>query len=140
MGMDGNCFAFVSDGHAQRDILDKSLIKGWIEVENGQWAERPEAGVTQVGTLQDQIAAAQAPEEEEEVVMEPDCEGDADDKDPFKKKDGSNCPVMPVVRKARDKVVETAKAAGKWVKRLFPQYLGAPDEEDAVPEDDADKD
>merc|ERR1719313_244002 len=61
--MDGQCFAFVSDAYPGRDILNKSLNKGWIEVEDGQWALREDAGVVEVGTLGDQMAEK---EEEEE--------------------------------------------------------------------------
>lgn len=130
---DGQCFAFVSDAHPGRDILNVSHIKGWIEVENGEWAVRQDAGVVQVGKLGDQLAAQ---EEVDEVVEEGDCASDdGDESSPFKK-DKSDCPVMPHVRKARDKVVQSAKAAGKWVRRLFPAYLGAPDDEDAIPDDD----
>ena len=32
-------------------------------------------------------------------------------------------------------LLQVAKEAGKWARRLFPKYLGAPDEEDAIPED-----
>jgi len=130
--MGGNCFAFVSDGTPGRDILNASLIKGWIEVENGQWAVRPDAGVAQVGKLIDQMAAQ---EEDEEDVQDSNCTTDVGD-DPFKPKDDSNCPVMPHVRRAKDKVVRAAKVASKWVKRLFPKMLGAPDEEDLIPEED----
>lgn len=131
--MDGQCFAFVSDAQPGRDILNASLIKGWIEVDAGQWAVREKAGVIQVGKLADQMAS----QEEEDVEEETNCTSDDSDESgesPFKK--DSNCPVMPVVRKAKDKVVQATKAAGKWVQRLFPQYLGAPDAEDAIPEAD----
>merc|ERR1719444_117576 len=33
--MEGQCFAFVSDALKGRDISDPSLIKDWIEVEDG---------------------------------------------------------------------------------------------------------
>lgn len=123
--LDGQCFAFVSDGHPGRDILNASLIKGWIEVEDGNWVHREDAGVMQVGKLGDQMAAQ---EEDEEVEGGESCA--TDDSGASGEKD-SSCPVMPVVRKV-------AKKAGNWVKRLFPKYLGAPDEEDAIPEDDGD--
>lgn len=130
--MDGNCFAFVSDGHPGREIRNKSLIKGWIEVEDGQWAHRENAGVVQVGKLSEQI---EEQEEYEEVVEEGSCDSTAAGSAFGEEKDKSNCPVMPHVRKAKKKVLHAAKAAGKWIRRLFPNYLGAPDEEDAIPEE-----
>eukprot|EP00439_Symbiodinium_sp_Y106_P069508 s498_g11.t5 len=44
---------------------------------------------------------------------------------PCYKQDGetSKCPVMPVVRKARDKVVQAAKEAGKWARQTLWQVL-----------------
>jgi len=124
--VEGQCFAFVSDAYPARDILNKSLIKGWIEVENGEWVVRENAGVTQVGKLADQLA------EQEEV------EEDGEDSNctTSDEEDNSSCPVMPVVRKAKKKVLEATSAASKWVRRLFPKYLGAPDEEDAIPDAD----
>jgi len=126
--MEGNCFAFVSDAYPGRDILNTTLIKGWIEVDNGEWQVREAAGVMQVGTLADQIAKQEEGDEDEEGVEESNCTTDD--------KDTSSCPVMPHVRKARDKVVSAAHAAGKWVRRLFPKHLGAPDEEDSIPDAD----
>jgi len=125
--MQGNCFAFVSDGYPDRDIQNKSYIKGWIEVEDGEWKVREHAGVVEVGFLGDQMGL-----EVDEACDEDTADGEA----PFGETKKSNCPVMPVVRKARDKVVQGAKAAGNWVRRLFPKVLGAPDEEDAIPEED----
>jgi len=123
--MEGQCFAFVSDALPGRDILNKSHIKGWIEVDEGQWAARPSAGVVQVGVLGDQMA-----EREEDDVAdgeESNCTSDGDD---ASKEKTSTCPVMPVVRKG-------IKAAGKWMRRLFPTtLLGSPDDEDAIPDDD----
>ena len=34
--------------------------------------------------------------------------------------------------KARDEALKVAKQAGKWARRLFPQYLGAPEEDDMM--------
>lgn len=140
--MEGQCFAFVSDGHAGRDILDPSLIKGWIEVEDGQWVQREDAGVAAVGKLGAQMALDQSEEEEGAEAAEAgdancdaEAEGAESDGSPFKTKK-SNCPVMPVVRKATEKAVQATKAASKWVRRLFPNLLGAPDDEDAIPEDE----
>merc|ERR1712107_918723 len=45
---------------------------------------------------------------------------------------------MPAVRKAKREIIKAGRAAGNWVKRLFPKYLGAPDEEDDIPEEDDD--
>lgn len=136
--MEGNCFAFVSDAYPQRDIRNSSLLKGFIEVEDGQWRFRENAGVAEVGTLGDQMDLEQETEEEaasEECANDTDTDDESEDSPFGKKKKDSNCPVMPVVRKGRDKVVQAAKAAGKWVRRLFPKYLGSPDEQDAIPED-----
>jgi len=125
----GKCFAFVSDAYQNRDILNASLIKGWIEVEEGQWAVREDAGTVAVGTLGDQMGMDDTEEEEEQS-------GDCAEDDPLNpKKDKSNCPVMPHVRKAKAKVVQVAKDVGKWAKRLMPTFLAAPDEEDAIPDD-----
>jgi len=140
--MEGQCFAFVSDAYPMRDIRNETLVKGFIEVESGEWKFRETAGVVEVGKLGDQMALEQETEDEvaSEEAGECDNENDTDDgseDSPFKekKKKDSNCPVMPVVRKGKEKVVQAAKAAGKWVRRLFPKYLGSPDEEDAIPED-----
>ncbi|CAE7720982.1 kif1 [Symbiodinium necroappetens] len=124
--MAGECYAFVSDAHPNRDIQNSSLLKGFIEVENGQWVNREDAGVSKLGRLGDQLDEAP-----EEAQAEEACEATQEQSE-----DGetSKCPVMPVVRKARDKVVQAAKEAGKWARRLFPNYLGAPDEEDIAPE------
>ncbi|CAE7640990.1 kif1 [Symbiodinium sp. CCMP2592] len=136
--MAGDCYAFVSDAHPNRDIQNVSLLKGFIEVENGQWVNREDAGVSKLGRLGDQLDEAEA--EEAQVLLLaashfPQAE-EACDATLEQPEDGetSKCPVMPVVRKARDKVVQAAKEAGKWARRLFPNYLGAPDEEDIAPE------
>jgi len=124
--MGGDCYAFVSDAHPGRDIQNASLLKGFIEVENGQWVNREEAGVSKLGRLGDQL-------EDDETEAEAEaCEASGETEEA----ETSKCPVMPVVRKARDKVVQAAREAGKWARRLFPQYLGAPDEEDLAPEGD----
>lgn len=134
--MEGNCFAFASDGTAKRDIQDPALIKGWIEVQDGQWVARAEAGVVRTGRLGDQFDTGDADDEASDEAGA-DCDADAGGTDgsPFAEKK-SNCPVMPAVRKAKAKIVEAGRAAGKWMRRLFPKVLGAPDEEDAIPEDD----
>jgi len=112
---DGQCYAFVSDALPGRDIRNASLNKKWIEVDEGQWAIREDAGVVAVGKLGDQMAAQEA----DDV----DCTSDDD------AEKTSTCPVMPAVRKG-------VKAAGKWLRRLFPtSLLGTPDDEDAIPED-----
>ncbi|CAE7201116.1 kif1 [Symbiodinium natans] len=124
--MDGECYAFVSDAHPNRDIQNASLLRGFIEVEHGQWVDREDAGVSKLGRLGDQLA-----DEAEDAEAEEACDATLEQSE-----DGetSKCPMMPVVRKARDKVVQAAKEAGKWARRLFPKYLGAPDEEDIAPD------
>eukprot|EP00928_Gymnodinium_smaydae_P096577 TRINITY_DN8562_c0_g2_i1.p1 TRINITY_DN8562_c0_g2~~TRINITY_DN8562_c0_g2_i1.p1 ORF type:complete len:363 (-),score=95.53 TRINITY_DN8562_c0_g2_i1:457-1545(-) len=133
--MDGQCFAFVSDSYRGRDITNKSLIKDWIEVEDGNWVRRESAGVVELGRLGDQMEGLSGGDDEECSAEGASEEGE--ESSPFgqPKKKKSNCPVMPVVRKAKDKVVEVAKAAGKWVQRLFPKYLGEPSKEDEIPEE-----
>ena len=123
--MQGQCFAFVSDAHPNRDILNETMLKGFIEVEDGEWASRKEAGVTALGVLGDQMDLG---EESTDTADSEACaaENSADSTD----SKTSKCPVMPVVRKARDKAVQVVKEAGKWARRLFPRYLGAPEEED----------
>jgi len=116
------CLAFVSDTTAGREILNASLIKGFMEVEDDEWVFREDAGVAEVGKLGDQM-------ELEEATS---AEADAHCSSPEGKR--SDCPVMPAVRKAKAHVVEAARAASKWMRRLFPKKLGAPDEEDAIPE------
>ena len=125
--MDGQCFAFVSDAYPHREILNETMLKGFIEVEDGQWVTRPDAGVIALGKLGDQMdfADSEADGSDSEACT---AEENSDSQD-------SKCPVMPVVRKARDKAIEVAKEAGKWARRLFPQYLGAPDEEDTIDEE-----
>eukprot|EP00929_Paragymnodinium_shiwhaense_P122172 TRINITY_DN94796_c0_g1_i1.p1 TRINITY_DN94796_c0_g1~~TRINITY_DN94796_c0_g1_i1.p1 ORF type:complete len:327 (+),score=101.10 TRINITY_DN94796_c0_g1_i1:84-1064(+) len=127
--MEGNCLAFVSDGIAGRDIRNESLIKGWIEVEDAAWVPRHEAGVVALGTLGDQM---------DEDVEEGDCPymGNGTNKTDGEEVDKSKCPVMPTVRKVKKKVTGALKAAGKWMRRLFPDLLAAPDDEDAIPEDE----
>mmetsp|Transcript_78445 Transcript_78445/g.199462 ORF Transcript_78445/g.199462 Transcript_78445/m.199462 type:complete len:272 (+) Transcript_78445:70-885(+) len=129
----GQCFAFVSDGHADRDVRDPGLIKGWIEVENGDWATREEAGVVRLGTLGDQM-------EETVEAVEGTCEGQAEgaaeegaEALPFgdaPKKKTTRCPV----KLAAGKVMEGVFKIGKWIRRLFPQLLGAPPEDAAAEE------
>ncbi|CAE8593847.1 unnamed protein product [Polarella glacialis] len=132
--MNGKCFAFVSDSRPNRDIMDASLLKGWIEVENGEWIVREDAGVVSVGRLGDQMEI-----EEVEEAVDSQCAAGSEDgsssEEASSKK--SKCPVMPVVRKVKAKVVEGAKAAGNWARRLFPKFLGSPDEEDTIPDVDA---
>jgi len=130
--MEGSCYAFCSDASPGRDILNETLLIGWIEVEKGQWAVREKAGVVKLATLGDQM---ESEEVEEEVEGDPNCAGS--EENPFGEKK-SNCPVMPAIRKVKKKVVQAAGAVGKWAKRLFPKMLGAPDEEDAIPEDGGD--
>lgn len=133
--MEGSCFAFCSDAHPGRDILNETLLVGWIEVEKGKWEVREKAGVVKLATLGDQMGEEEV---EEEVPGDPNCET-ASGESPFgeDKEKKSNCPVMPAVRKVKKKVVQAVGAVGKWAKRLFPKMLGAPDEEDAIPEDDS---
>lgn len=114
--MDGECYAFVSDAYPNRDILNETLLRGFIEVENGQWATREDAGVVALGKLGDQMDTG--------VEEEESCQKEVGEE--------SKCPVMPVVRKARDEALKVAKQAGKWARRLFPQYLGAPEEDDIM--------
>jgi len=121
--MDGQCFAFVSDGQPMRDILNQTLLKGFIEVDDGQWVVREDAGVSHIGKLGDQMESEQ---DEEEAAG---CEEDAD------ADDNSKCPVMPAVRKVKKEVFKAAKSAGNWARRLTAKYLGAPEEEDAVPDE-----
>eukprot|EP00931_Biecheleriopsis_adriatica_P088602 TRINITY_DN62891_c0_g1_i1.p1 TRINITY_DN62891_c0_g1~~TRINITY_DN62891_c0_g1_i1.p1 ORF type:complete len:354 (-),score=109.92 TRINITY_DN62891_c0_g1_i1:27-1049(-) len=137
--MDGQCFAFVSDAHPERDIENTSLIKGFIEVDGGEWKLKEEAGVTSIGTLGDQMGLGGDAEEEEEEVEAGSCEASSGGEQSSiagegEEEDKSNCPVMPKVRKVKKKIIEVTKAAGKWARRLFPNYLGAPDEEDAIPD------
>lgn len=122
--MNGQCFAFVSDALPNRDILNETMLKGFIEVEDGEWAAREDAGVVALGILGDQMETA-------EEGNSGDPEACANSESAKESTDSeSKCPVMPVVRKARDKAVQVAKEAGKWARRLFPKYLGAPDEDD----------
>ena len=129
--MQGQCFAYVSDAFPNRDILNQTMLKGFIEVEDGEWANREDAGVVAIGVLGDQMEGAE--EAEGEVSEDEACASESESKE---SKEESKCPVMPVVRKARDKAVQVAKEAGKWARRLFPKYLGAPDEDD-MPDIDA---
>jgi len=132
--MEGGCYAFCSDASPGRDILNETLLIGWIEVEKGQWAVREKAGVVRLATLGDQM---ETEEVEEEVEGDPNCASSEDSVFGEGKKK-SNCPVMPAVRKIKKKVTQAAKDVGKWARRLFPNMLGAPDEEDAIPEDGGD--
>jgi len=120
--MDGQCFAFVSDASPNRDVLNSSHLRGFIEVENGEWKMREDAGVRSVGRLGDQMDIDE--EEFEEVEEEGSCEA------PSEEQPQSKCPVKRIARK----VVQVATDAGKWARRLFPKYLGSPDEEDAIPD------
>jgi len=122
----GNCYGFVSDGIADRDINDPSLIKGWIEVEHGKWEPRHNAGVISIGTMQDQFDALAAEAGNDNETGECSAEGGESGEGGEK----SNCPVMPTVRKVGAKLAEAAKMAGKWVQRLFPSLLPAPSEAD----------
>lgn len=137
----GNCLAFVSDGLPSRDILNASLIKGWLEVEGGEWKVRQDAGVVAIGTLADQFREAEDNATEE--VADCDADNETEGEGIFKtKQKKSNCPVMPVVRKVKEKVkekvVEATEAASKWVRRLFPQLMGPaaaePSQEESQPE------
>eukprot|EP00930_Biecheleria_cincta_P047831 TRINITY_DN3322_c0_g1_i1.p1 TRINITY_DN3322_c0_g1~~TRINITY_DN3322_c0_g1_i1.p1 ORF type:complete len:357 (+),score=78.46 TRINITY_DN3322_c0_g1_i1:47-1072(+) len=123
--MDGQCFAFVSDAQPHRDILNQTYLKGFFEVADGQWVVRENAGVAQIGKLGDQMDA----EEYEAEVAGCDDDDDAGDEDT------SKCPVMPAVRKVKREVFKAAKSAGNWARRLTARYLGAPEDEDAVPDD-----
>eukprot|EP00930_Biecheleria_cincta_P047832 TRINITY_DN3322_c0_g1_i2.p1 TRINITY_DN3322_c0_g1~~TRINITY_DN3322_c0_g1_i2.p1 ORF type:complete len:354 (+),score=78.53 TRINITY_DN3322_c0_g1_i2:47-1063(+) len=123
--MDGQCFAFVSDAHPHRDILNQTYLKGFIEVDNGQWVMREDAGVGQIGKLGDQMEA----EEDEAEVAGCDDDDDAGDADT------SKCPVMPAVRKVKKEVFKAAKSAGNWARRLTAKYLGTPEDEDSVPDE-----
>ena len=57
--MDGQCFAFVSDAYPHRDILNKTMLKGFIEVEDGEWVSREDAGVVALGKLGDQMVVSE---------------------------------------------------------------------------------
>eukprot|EP00933_Yihiella_yeosuensis_P044207 TRINITY_DN39305_c0_g1_i1.p1 TRINITY_DN39305_c0_g1~~TRINITY_DN39305_c0_g1_i1.p1 ORF type:complete len:341 (+),score=53.95 TRINITY_DN39305_c0_g1_i1:42-1025(+) len=131
--MDGNCYAFVSDGYPYRDILDPKLIKGWIEVEDGQWQNRSNAGVVAIGTMGQELLADSDSEEDTVADGSKKCETPTDSTESNEKK--SNCPVMPVVRGVKKKVVEVSAALKRWVRRFTASYLSAPSEEDAIPED-----
>jgi len=122
---DGDCFGFVSDGVAGRDVQDPSLIKGWIEVEGGAWQRRKEAGVSALGTLNDQLDALDAAECDASEGAE--C-GAGDQEAAHVHGQKTNCPVMPTVRKVGAKITQVARQAGKWLKRLFPSLLPAPAE------------
>lgn len=126
----GNCFGYVSDAYPNRDIRDTSLIKGWIEVDNGEWVLREDAGVSRLGQLADQMEAAHIEPDDPtcQAEMEDDVAGD--EALPFtEKKRTSRCPM----RRVATKVSEGLVAAGKWIRRLFPKLLGAPPEEDLQP-------
>eukprot|EP00927_Polykrikos_kofoidii_P045284 TRINITY_DN3920_c1_g1_i3.p1 TRINITY_DN3920_c1_g1~~TRINITY_DN3920_c1_g1_i3.p1 ORF type:complete len:288 (-),score=45.24 TRINITY_DN3920_c1_g1_i3:136-963(-) len=144
----GECFAFVSDAHPDRDIRDPSLITSWIEVENKEWVHRENAGVVKLGNLGDQLSAIDddddvdnEDEEEEEDQLQTtvmgstdgNCSstGDADIGSTFGpgEKKTSSCPVMPTVRKATKTVRKAVSSVGRWVRRLFPRLLGAPEDE-----------
>jgi len=131
---DGNCYAYVSDGHPDRDILNASFIKGWLEVDGGEWTVRQDAGVVAIGTLADQLPTAENDTEDDANATEElgECSEDPEAEQGeggFKGKEKSyNCPVMPVVRKVKnkvkEKVVEAGKVASAWARRLFPQLMG----------------
>lgn len=114
----GSCLAFASDTVKQRDIFGaKNWAKGWIEVEDGEWKQRPEAGVESMELLGEHLpGGSEDPDNENEA-----CDTAAGDGDG---KENSSCPVMPVVRKARDKAKKAGKKAARWamrwVRRLFP--------------------
>jgi len=134
----GNCLAFASDGIPERDILNASLIKGWLEVENGKWEVRKDAGVAALGKLSDQFAATESSDEASEDDAEGDdnateaaaeCASQETEGGGFEgSQNKANCPVMPVVRKVKQKVKEKVVAAGaaasQWVRMLLPQLLG----------------
>lgn len=137
----GECLAYASDAYPNRDILNKSLIKTWLEVEKGAWQVRDEAGVSAFGRLSEfaakreaELAAqkGEAPKEgeEEEAAEDGSCSPGAEG-EPGVDGEKSTCPVMPVVRKGvakvKEKVAEAREIAGKWVARLFPQLM-APEE------------
>merc|ERR1712032_1134100 len=62
--MDGSCYAFVSDSMRGRDIRNRTFSKDWIEVENGQWVHRHDAGVSALGTLGEQMGMGDSAEAE----------------------------------------------------------------------------
>lgn len=128
----GDCFGFVSDSLPHRDIRNSSFIKGWIEVENGQWKLREEAGVVRLGTLADQLEPDDNADGED-TIGEGECSADPDSDSPFtteNKTKKSNCPVMPIVRKAGQKVKEAGRVVGTWMRRLFPKLLAPPPSEE----------
>lgn len=136
----GNCFAFVSDAYPDRDILNKTFIKDWIEVDDGKWVRREDAGVASWATLEEQLMAGDEYEEVEEEVVDGECASpDADGAPDFvgEKPKKSNCPIMPTVRKVKRKVKKVVSEMSKWVQRLFPKLLGAPEE---APEEEEDED
>lgn len=101
----GECLAFVSDAYPNRDILDPELIKGWIEVEEGQWVVRDNAGVNKLGRLADS------------PVMKNRTETDDDDEEYT---DNSTCPVMPTMRRFGRKAKKKAKEVATYIGRMFP--------------------
>lgn len=122
---DGECFGFISDAFIRRDLFNETLLSGFLEVVDGDWVFQEDAGVKKIGTMAEQLASLQ----------DEDCE-DSDEK----KKSGGKCPMRAVGNSIKDAAV----SIGKWVRRLFPKYLGAPEEdaaeaaeaEEAAPEAD----
>jgi len=135
--MEDNCYSFVSDGYPNRDVKNASLIKGWIEVIDSQWKHLPDAGVVRVGRLSEQLlAAASHPEEEcagEEGAEEGQAAGDGPFGEKKEKKRVSKCPVTRAVNGVKDGLA----AIGKWVRRLFPKLLGAPEPEEGEAREEA---
>lgn len=124
---DGECFGFISDAFIRRDLFNQTLLSGFLEVVDGQWVYQEEAGVKKIGTMSEQLAALQ----------DEDCEdsGDAGEESD-EKKSGGKCPMRAVGAKIKD----TAVSIGKWVRRLFPKLLGAPEAEAAEEEAAAEAD
>lgn len=128
---EGACFSFVSDLHMGREVQNTSLIKGWIEVVSGEWVIQEDAGVVKLGTLREQLEAAEAAEAAEKKAQE-DCDAEglegANGAPAFGEKK-TRCPAKIAVNKAKEGLV----ALGKWILKLFPKFLAAP-EEPATPE------
>jgi len=133
----GECFAFASDAIHSRDIRNNTFLKSWIEVESGKWQHRSEAGVVALGTLADQLAVLDEANKSSAEEADGECEADVDEDvtptdDTFGKRKKPECPLKPAMRKAHAAVRAAVKAAGAWVRRLFPSLLPAPVEQNCT--------
>jgi len=143
----GQCYGHASQKASNVEILDAKQPRGWMEVSDGKWTLRRNAGVDDLSTLKEKMDALDAKAAAEKAASETQSADEVlDDEDDLVSgvspawmadKKGPMCPLRPAYETVKETAKEVAKSTYRWVKSMLPMLLGAPENTESSGDDSA---